>query len=291
MLRLARTRLPTAAPSSSRRTFVSSVLLDRTYENATVADLKKLLKQRGLPATGNKATLITRIQEHEKRSALAAIAPTPTESMDSPTAVRQQVRHATTVPGLPGSGDVTAHAKQYLEVRLPDFVDEPEPQPQIPYGPDFWSSQAPAHSQPKDAAPPKLLVVASDNEAPAHSVHQSLTAHSLPEEPSTSGSPAKPSRSGPSSIWTDIADDLGIPTSTSVANMESAFFGTTDRSSEVKPQSRPLQPEEKTGVWLLLGLFAGGWVAGGLVNSQKKEKKNVKEAVAEAKENAKEALH
>lgn len=38
---------------------------------------------------------------------------------------------------------------------------------------------------------------------------------------------------------------------------------------EHKSQSRPLNGEEKNGVYVLLGLVAGGWLAGGLFGPAK----------------------
>jgi SAP domain-containing ribonucleoprotein len=37
------------------------------YTQLKVPDLKKLLSERGLPISGNKADLITRLQEHDKK--------------------------------------------------------------------------------------------------------------------------------------------------------------------------------------------------------------------------------
>jgi hypothetical protein len=121
-------------------------------------------------------------------------------------------------------------------------------------------------------------------------VHESLSARPVQEALSTiSKTTATSPKSG--SLWSDIADDMGMPTSTSLANSASTFFTSEGEQSETRTQSRPLNADEKTGLWLLLGLLAGGWIVGGAVNPRKTEKKSVKDAVADAKENAKEALH
>src|SRR5882762_7338362 len=101
-----RTRLRPAIQLRSR-SLVSPVLLSRTYENESVADLKKIAKDRGLSPyvlifsflsvtpnifhrKGNKATLISRIQQHEQHKFLQAVS----SAQDPPVPAGAQVRHA-----------------------------------------------------------------------------------------------------------------------------------------------------------------------------------------------------
>ena len=42
------------------------------YDGLTVADLKEVLRERGLPVSGAKGVLIARLQDHDSRSAAAA---------------------------------------------------------------------------------------------------------------------------------------------------------------------------------------------------------------------------
>ncbi|KIM87140.1 hypothetical protein PILCRDRAFT_299859 [Piloderma croceum F 1598] len=122
------------------RYLVSSVLLTRTYENESVAELRKLAKDRGLSPKGNKSTLITRIQEHEQHKTIQAVS----SAQDPLVPASVQVRHASSaslatsgseasspVPGLP-------HAAQRLDglgstaftnVNLPDLS---QPDPELP---------------------------------------------------------------------------------------------------------------------------------------------------------------
>ena len=40
------------------------------YESLTVADLKDVLRERGLPVSGKKAELIARLEEHDSSEAI-----------------------------------------------------------------------------------------------------------------------------------------------------------------------------------------------------------------------------
>lgn len=120
-----------------RRTFVSTVLLTRTWENESTSSLRKEAKSRGLsvyvlrlaslhPSSntrsrkGSKATLITRLQEHEARERPQPPPP--------PRASVQQIRHSSTVetevPGLPSSSEPPtlppSFPKEFLDVKIPD---------------------------------------------------------------------------------------------------------------------------------------------------------------------------
>jgi len=67
------------------------------------------------------------------------------------------------------------------------------------------------------------------------------------------------------SILQDVADDIGVPTSWET--------GETAKMSSTKENdySRPLDKDEVKGVWVLVGLLAGSWVLGGIVNSAPKK--------------------
>jgi hypothetical protein len=96
-------------------------------------------------SNGGKATLITRIQEHETRSTLAAIAPEPTP-LSIPGAARQMssvIVHSTpaptpktvaptsaaSAPGVPPA-DMPKYNKQYLDIKFPN-ISGPDPEPLI----------------------------------------------------------------------------------------------------------------------------------------------------------------
>lgn len=52
------------------------------YTQLKVPDLKKLLSERGLAVSGNKADLIARLQEHDKKPA-GKFAPSPSQNAES----------------------------------------------------------------------------------------------------------------------------------------------------------------------------------------------------------------
>ncbi|KAI0690566.1 hypothetical protein BC835DRAFT_1417689 [Cytidiella melzeri] len=145
-----------------RRSFVSTVLLTRNWENETTNVLKREAKKRGLLQTGSKSTLVNRLQEFERE-----------QSMQSgPTPVTQQqvlLSTPTEVPGIPSSSEPSPippnFPKEFLDVKIPDLY-QPVPQRpvEIPFVPDFWeSSRVKAESAPPpppELTPVKVLAVA-----------------------------------------------------------------------------------------------------------------------------------
>jgi hypothetical protein len=76
------------------------------------------------------------------------------------------------------------------------------------------------------------------------------------------------------------ADDTGIPTMpergqvTASQQADLDFVSETGESSNTKNEdySRKLDKDEARGVWVLVGLLAGSWVLGGIVNGAPKKK-------------------
>lgn len=77
------------------------------------------------------------------------------------------------------------------------------------------------------------------------------------------------------SFWRDLAEDLLIPTSIKLTPNEvpkellegvAETTETSGRKSDVN-YSRTLDQDEKKGVWALLGLLAGSWVAAGYLTA------------------------
>lgn len=70
-----------------------------------------------------------------------------------------------------------------------------------------------------------------------------------------------------SGVFRDLANDLGLPRAfrvgEAVSNMVQAV---KEKGPDVHAKSRPLNNEQTRGVWVLLGLLAGSWIAGGWVN-------------------------
>ncbi|KAG6832145.1 hypothetical protein H0H87_002457, partial [Tephrocybe sp. NHM501043] len=101
---------------TSRRSFVSSVLLTRTWENDSVAELRKELKSRGLPVSGNKAHLILRIQEHDNARTLNALRDPPVaRPLSTPAAP------AGVAPGIPPAPPPRPAPQDFFTVALPDL--------------------------------------------------------------------------------------------------------------------------------------------------------------------------
>ncbi|KAG6874186.1 hypothetical protein C0995_003732 [Termitomyces sp. Mi166 len=195
-------------PPVQRRSFVSSVLLTRTWENESVTDLRKELKNRGLPVKGNKATLILRIQEHEK------VAKTHYALREPPVARKMSSAPAGVAPGVPPTAESqpSPHAQAFLNITLPDLWQPvPEIPVQIPYVPDFWDSSVlpprPAAEEPL----PKLNVVAGADThisgGPSHNLLDENAA--VLASPQTPVAPNKPTTDD--GILGDITDDLGLP--------------------------------------------------------------------------------
>lgn len=144
------------------RNLTSSVLLTRTYDNESVAELKKLAKDRGLSPyvmayslllsnktqitfnrKGNKSTLITRIQEHDQSTTLKAVSSSQ-QDPPVPVGVTQLVRRASSaapatsgseksgpVPGIPPAAQPKSQlaSTAFTNINLPDLS---QPDAEIP---------------------------------------------------------------------------------------------------------------------------------------------------------------
>ncbi|KAI0636926.1 hypothetical protein C8Q77DRAFT_1095173 [Trametes polyzona] len=257
-------QLRPAVAHRNARSFVSTVLLTKAWENETVNELRKEARKRGLPAGGNKATLITRLRDDDKKKALSS----------EPVSVAPQVRHASTVvdtptevPGVPSSAE-PVHPKYNLDIKLPN-VSEPEPQDPtpIPFLPDFWDSskvkKADAPQEPGPSSKPKVITVAGDithhGGGPSHNLYS--------PSPSSSSSPQKAPTSVLGQLAASMAEDLSLPTSFQRPAPTEAQYDVAQKTEtsggQDKSYSRTLDKDEKAGVWVLLGLFAGSWLAAG----------------------------
>ncbi|KAH8107115.1 hypothetical protein BXZ70DRAFT_1029386 [Cristinia sonorae] len=266
-------------PVAQRRTFVSTVLLTRSWENDTVVTLRQEAKSRGLSQRGNKATLITRLQEFDQKNPLQHVtSPTPVSNIPS-----QQTRLASTteVPGVPSSAEPPSppptYPKYSLDVIPSASQPAPEPLVQIPFVPDFWESsrvkKAAAPEVPENASMPNLIAVAGDathiSPSPSHNLY------TAPEPATTEAEKSSLEKS----FFEDIAEDLFIPTSFPKPHTEGADLLTVTQTSgtQEKDYSRTLDKEEKTGLWILLGIFASSWVAAGVFSAPSKFAAKVEE--------------
>ncbi|KAI6005625.1 hypothetical protein EDD15DRAFT_2566605 [Pisolithus albus] len=279
MLRSVLQQSATRRLSLHARTFVSTVLLSRTWENETVVDLRKEAKLRGLSTRGNKPALIARLQEYEE----SKVAPPPQNpsppSRDVPGASRKASSRAapTSDPATPaplqGSSPADtppsserqkpSASAEFFAFKMPD-LDRPTPSSsaQVPYLPDFWdSAKSNATLTDPDPEPPKLHVVGG---AVTH--HDGGPTHHL-EKPSEIGTvqPAAPVADDviviKSANLQELFTELGIPTT---IRLRPRVVDATVDESPIR--SRPLTNEERTGVYALLGILVGSWVLGGILS-------------------------
>ncbi|THH33963.1 hypothetical protein EUX98_g281 [Antrodiella citrinella] len=291
MLRTA-LRAQTRPVASQRRTFVSTVLLTRSWDNDTVATLRQEAKSRGLSHKGNKATLITRLQQFDQHNPMQHVSSPMTPP--SPPVQHTRSAHTTEVPGVPSSAEPPVTIPNFPKYALPLIPDAsrpiPQPTAQIPFTPDFWeSSRVKAAEQAQEipeAASPNLIAVAGDashiSASPSHTLFSPL--ESVTQEPVKS--------SKDKTFFEALTEDLFIPISLPKLQTEgvNVLQVTQTSGSQVKDHSRTLDKDEKTGLWVLLGVFVGSWVAAGVFQAPSKFAAKAEEVVEEV-EGAKAAKH
>ncbi|KAI0006157.1 hypothetical protein BJV74DRAFT_802522 [Russula compacta] len=176
----------------------------------------------------------------------------------------------------------------YLNIKLPDLsAPPPEPELHIPFTPDFWESSRvkaeAAPALPEEPQIPKVIIVAGDT-ARADSTHISHThepirEHVTPEQHHHYAEPSSgPKVSNLRSLFLDVADDLMLPKDLSALKPHKGRVPHSDDLIEealpstggTKFHTRMFDKEELGGVWILLGLFAGSWLAGGLLKKDSK---------------------
>ncbi|KAI6045770.1 hypothetical protein EDC04DRAFT_2634913 [Pisolithus marmoratus] len=247
-----------------QRTFVSTVLLSRTWENETVVALRKEAKLRGLSTRGNKPALIARLQEYE--AAPPAQNPSP-PSRDVPGASREVSSCAAPASDPPSPGDIPPSSErqkpsvsaEFFAFKMPDLRQPASPSSaQVPYLPDFWDSAKPntTFTEPES---PKLHVVGG---AATH--HDGGPTHHL-EKPLETGTiqPIAPVVDKviviKSENLQEVFADLGIPTTIRLRPVVDTTV------AEPPVQTRPLTSEETKGVYVLLGILVGSWLLGGIL--------------------------
>lgn len=81
-------------------------------------------------------------------------------------------------------------------------------------------------------------------------------------------------------FWADVIEDIGLPPSFDASapfarayvSIVSVFQDSTQQTRKPTFYQRPLDSDEARGVWVLLLILGGSWVAGGLFDSSKKKK-------------------
>ncbi|KAH9005296.1 hypothetical protein EDB86DRAFT_2882766 [Lactarius hatsudake] len=179
----------------------------------------------------------------------------------------------------PGTRAASTVPPPYLNIKLPDIsAPPPEPLIHIPFTPDFWESsrvKAKANpAPPEEPHVPKVIVIAGDSSRADSShildpvrEHVDLDHHSL-----------DPKVSNLRSLFLDVADDVALPKDLDVLKVTKNRQGplddlieeTTTSVGDSKFHTRTLDKDEVRGVWIILGLFAGSWLAGGLLKKETK---------------------
>lgn len=260
--------------SAHQRSFVSTVLLSRTWENLTVLELRKEAKARGLSTGGNKSTLVSRIKQHEQNTVTSSPPPASairSASIDAAPPPHPKRPFQGAAPGIPlaTQPDRDSARSDFLAVKLPDLArPPPSASVQVPYVPDFWDSARPMTSPPLEPERPKLHVVGGSathyDGGPTHNLEKPQESDPSSVTVQTDEHPAiKEAR-----FWPEFWEGLGLPRSFSIRPSLSQASRLAAQSGEDEPraQSRPLTGEERKGLYVLFGIVAGSWLVGGLVN-------------------------
>jgi hypothetical protein len=126
---------------------------------------------------------------------------------------------------------------------------------------------------------PKVIVVAGDS-ARADSTHisASIPEHITVELPQAEPAPV-PKSSNLRNLFNDVADDLTLPKDLNAFKYSKdrlplhGYFQEISSSTETgmsKFHNRTLDSDQTRGIWVIAGLFAGSWVAGGLLKKNSK---------------------
>ncbi|KIM58884.1 hypothetical protein SCLCIDRAFT_1218237 [Scleroderma citrinum Foug A] len=266
-------RLASVAP---QRSFVSTVLLSRTWENETVVDLRKEARMRGLSTKGNKATLVSRLQEYEEIRA----APASQNPSSAPGSTRSASSRATPAPdpvsplpqaASPGVRPTPEQAKrsasaEFFAFKMPDLTQAPPASSaQVPYLPDFWESANLKPTVSVEPELPKLHIVGGvathPDGGPTHHLEKHSEADTVRPTPTIIDRTIviKPA------YLREVFAGLGIPTTIRLRPV-------VDSTVLEEPiESRSLTSEESRGVYVVLGLFVASWVFAGILAPRPQE--------------------
>ncbi|KAJ7046832.1 hypothetical protein C8F04DRAFT_1308231 [Mycena alexandri] len=115
------------------------------------------------------------------------------------------------VPGIPPAAQSTKKPTTYMSFNMPDIALRPsQPQPQIPYLPDFWESSAKNAPQvPAEPVLPKISVVSELNTTHSHNLYIENAATA--SEPSPDPVSVGPRSFGKGGLFSDMSEDMGLP--------------------------------------------------------------------------------
>ena len=122
--------------------------------------------------------------------------------------------------------------------------------------------EARIEAQSEEPILPKLLVVAGDPHSADGPTHNLLdTAATVPGLPvEKSSKDTAQTEKAPKGFWKDFVQDMGIPTSFSMGSA-------SEKTSESSTSGGDDSQAGSRGVLAVLGLLAGSWIIGGIVNN------------------------
>ncbi|KAJ3801320.1 hypothetical protein GGU11DRAFT_247692 [Lentinula aff. detonsa] len=206
--------------SQTHRSFVSAVLLSKSWDKFAVSDLKKEARSRGLSPSGTKVALISRIQEHEK--SLSSVASPSASIVNKPPEIPSvDTTKEGEAPGIPLASQHAAPTSSYLNVILPDALDdEHEPAISIPYTFDSLASSIPVESPPEQDLP-KMVVIGGEETYGGASPTHHLFDDTITSESEELSSTVPRGKGG---ILDDLAEDMGLPHFRDMKKSISKFF-------------------------------------------------------------------
>jgi SAP domain-containing ribonucleoprotein len=153
------------------------------YSSLKVPELKKLLAEKGLAQTGNKADLIARLQENDKKAATEADAPGTLSPCDSPRVRDDRAQPNAPIPTIHHTDAVTADTKED-EISYSD--DEAPAEPAAPVEAPVTEApvvEAPAATEPVQEATEEKPVETEEKPAePAQSYAIGLASTAADDE-------------------------------------------------------------------------------------------------------------
>ncbi|KAF8212216.1 hypothetical protein K438DRAFT_1806174 [Mycena galopus ATCC 62051] len=124
------------------------------------------------------------------------------------------------VPGVPAASQPIRTPTTFMSFAMPDIsIQHLQPQPQIPYSPDFWESAQKSQEIPAavpDLLLPKLSVISELGTSVSHNLHVEICGSSPVEQ--------APRSDGKGGIFQDMSEDLGIPSPKVIKAGVSNFF-------------------------------------------------------------------
>ncbi|KAG8977837.1 hypothetical protein FRC05_000365 [Tulasnella sp. 425] len=274
---------------------LASQLLARPKEEWSYTQLRREARERGIPQSGNKASLLARLQADDltragqsqkgfststpaeapakstssSSSKVVAPADTPVNATPSATTARTAFKSSRTlrpgpsespapqVPGIPTSDNPFAPKRSApLYVAIPREEDPPEEGPVIPVVPEnYGSSPADSASPPQAFAPEDTPKIHAVSGLDEHLAAPAHPTNTTVVNPPVQAAPSSSTSSAPTESWTDKFHAARK----SLGSSLQAGHWADD------PKRTTLDRDERKGLYGLAGIVFGGWLLGGLL--------------------------